>query len=106
MADESERRSDPAHVVECPDEPVRGRPRVELIHHAMDRLEERGISVEEVIAAIRQPDQEGLPTDAGRQRVRKLLGPRHALDVTFEELPEAIRVITAYVRTARPSGRF
>ena len=82
---------------------VRGRGVVDFTRHALDRMEERGITSDEVIDALRHPDQEGLPADPPRLRIRRLLGSI-ALDVVFVELPDRIRVVTTYVRRPRLSA--
>ncbi len=84
---------------------ARDRPRVEIIPHALERMRQRGIATDEVIDALRNPDEEGLPADPPRLRVRRLLQGA-ALDVIFEELPDRIRVITTMIVGRRLSGRF
>jgi hypothetical protein len=71
---------------------------VEFPDHANDRMKERKVTVNEVLACLRSPDQRGLPTDRpDRQRVRRrdASSPSRALDVIFEEpAPGRIRVVT------------
>lgn len=103
MSIQSSHHPDPAVVVH---ESVRGRERVEFIHHAMDRASERGITTAEVILCLREPSETDLPADPPRLRFRRLLPGGAAIDVVFEEHPDFIRVISTYVKRPRSSGRF
>ncbi len=97
-------RPDPARVIEAT---IQGTPvTVEFIQHATDRLRERGISEEEVIAVLDKPDETGLPAGEGRQRNRKYYGSSSALDVVYEPLPDRLRIVSAYKKSRRISGRF
>jgi hypothetical protein len=64
----------------------------------------RGISVEEVVAAIRSPDERNLETDSPERRCfRRYRGTsRTAVDVVFEQ-PEPNRyvIVTTYVYSGR-----
>ncbi len=102
MSGNGDSHDDPALEVAAS---VRGRGIVDFTQHAVERMEERGITSDEVIEALRNPDQEGLPADPPRLRIRRMLGAT-ALDVVFVELPDRIRVVTTYVRRPRLSGRF
>lgn len=61
--------------------------------HALVRMGERGVSEDEVIEALRAPDQTGLRTQANRFRYRKQLAGRK-IDVVFEHDPTQVVVIT------------
>ena len=62
----------------------------------MDRLRERKITRDQVCDAIENPDETGLPTWPGRERVRWSSGTRHAIDVVYEiRAGTQIRIITA-----------
>ena len=79
------------HVVR---ENVRGCSTVAFDEHALQRMQERGVSEDEVLDVLRNPTQTGLPTTANRLRLRKHLGAGSYLDVVFEEDPTQIVVIT------------
>jgi hypothetical protein len=97
-------RPDPARVVEAT---IKGTPiTVEFIQHAIDRMNERSISEEDVIAVLDTPDATGLPADEGRQRDRKNCGPSSALNVVYERLPDRLRIFSVYKSSRRISGRF
>jgi hypothetical protein len=61
--------------------------------HALRRMVERHVTEDEVIAALRNPDQTGLPTQPTRHRYRKS-GAGRRIDVVFERDPTQIVVIT------------
>jgi hypothetical protein len=75
-------------------ESVLGFEMVEIVGHALERMKERGISTEEVIATLKNPDETGLPTQAGRKRVRRNKTSGSAIEVAYEEYKDRIRVIT------------
>ncbi len=82
--------------------PVLGYRQLELVKHAQDRMRQRGISVQDVLQTLRHPDVTGLPTEAGRKRVRKNRSRHHAVDVVYDELADRVRVITVIRITRRP----
>jgi hypothetical protein len=70
---------------------------VEFWGHALDRMEMRGITRDDVIEAIEDPTTKGLPTRAGRSRIRKAFpSTGKIIDVIYDERPDRLRVITAY----------
>jgi hypothetical protein len=71
-----------------------GYDKVELTQHALGRMRQRGISREDAFRAIERPDQTGLPTAPGRQRVRWNKSVNYSIDVVFEACDDFIRVIT------------
>jgi hypothetical protein len=73
-----------------------GKTQVEFIFHALEQMRTRKITEAEVLAAIRSPAETGLPTQMGRERVRKFKKPTKAIDVVYEVLEDRIRVITAF----------
>lgn len=73
-------------------------PGIELCPHAIDRMNERGVSDAEVIEAIRQPMRKGLPTQPGRKHVRRRRPKGGFVHVVYKELPSHILVITVIVR--------
>jgi hypothetical protein len=74
-------------------EQVLGCKSVAFDEHAITRMAERGITEDEVLEVLRNPDRTGLPTQANRFRYRKGLGGR-SVDVVFEHDPTQIVVIT------------
>src|SRR5438132_1550456 len=71
-----------------------GYEKVELTHHALLRMKQRGISREDAFRAIRKPDQTGLPTAPGRQRVRWNKSVNFSIDVVFDLTDDRVRIIT------------
>jgi len=71
-----------------------GYDKVELTQHTLSRMRQRGISREDAFRAIRNPDQTGLPTEPGRQRVRWNKSVNFSIDVVFELCPDWVRIIT------------
>ena len=62
--------------------------------HAIKRMTERGITEEQVLATLRNPDMIGLRADPGRLRVRRHYGSHASIDVVYEEEPTRILVIS------------
>lgn len=71
---------------------------VTLTRHASDRIEERGISVDEVSHCLRAPDVRNLPTnEPDKSHVRRHLESNRSVDVIYcWESDDCIMVITAY----------
>jgi len=70
---------------------------IEFWWHALDRMNMRGITREDVIEAIEDPTTKGLPTKPGRSRIRKAFpSTGKIIDVVYDEKPDRLRVITAY----------
>jgi hypothetical protein len=67
---------------------------VYLTRHAMIRMAQRRISLDEVCRTIGRPDATGLPTKPGRIRVRWEQTAQSAIDVVYEIQPTRVRVIT------------
>ena len=78
---------------------------VEIVGHANNRMKERGVSDQDVIAALKSPSKTGLPTQPGRERVRWNKTARVAVDVVYERLSDRIRVITTMRGSRRVAGR-
>lgn len=74
---------------------VRGKGKIYFIRHVLDRMKQRGISRNEVLTAIKEPTETGLPTAEGRTRVRWYRSHRTAIDVVYEEHDTFFRIITA-----------
>lgn len=81
-------------VVRVIDVEVLGRHKLAFDEHAILRMVERGVSEEEVIETLNNPDVTGLRADLGRSRVRKKYPPNVTVDVIYEELPTEILVIS------------
>lgn len=70
---------------------------LEILPHATDRMKQRGITRDEVVETINSPTRTGLPTQAGRMRVRKeFQRSGKVIDVVYDELPDRVRVITTF----------
>lgn len=80
-------------IVQVIHEAVLGCHSVALDEHAVTRMGERGVTEDEVIEVLKNPDQTGLRTQPNRFRYRKLLAGR-SVDVVFEHDPTQIVVIT------------
>ncbi len=65
-----------------------------FIQHALDRLEERGISKELVIEIIRDPDNVDLESE--RRKIAQKLIKGKLLRVVYDDEDESIVVISAY----------
>ena len=85
---------EPSKIVDVDE--LLGKTQVEFIFHALDQMRIRKISEAEVLAVIRSPAVIGLPTQRGRERVRKFKKPTKAIDVVYEVLEDRIRVITVF----------
>ncbi|MCC6494472.1 MAG: hypothetical protein IT424_15790 [Pirellulales bacterium] len=64
----------------------------------------RGITQDEVISTIRNPEETGLPTQPGRHRFRTYRGDKRALDAVFEEHTRIV-VVTAMKVSLRTKHR-
>lgn len=80
-------------IVQVIHEEVLGCQSVAFDEHALTRMGERGVTEEEVLEVLRNPDRTGLPTQAQRFRYRKALQGR-PVDVVFEHDSTQIVVIT------------
>ena len=72
---------------------------VEIVGHAQDRMEQRGVSLDDVLVCIRQPDERNLRANGpNRKRVRRYdaTSTSHGVEVVYQELAaDRIRIITA-----------
>jgi len=75
------------------DEQLLGCRTVAFDEHALTRMGERGVTEDEVLEVLRNPDQTNLPTQPNRNRYRKVQDGRR-IDVVFEQDPTQIVVIT------------
>jgi hypothetical protein len=79
-------------------ENVRGCRTVAFDEHAIKRMTERGVSEDEVLEVLRNPDVTSLPTTAGRMRFRKNFAPGGSVDVVFEQDPTQVVVFSVWRR--------
>jgi Domain of unknown function (DUF4258) len=77
-----------------------GKDEVAFDEHAIKRMSERGITEEQALATLRNPDMTSLRADPGRLRVRRHYGSLASIDVVYEEEQTRIVVISA-IRTRR-----
>jgi hypothetical protein len=78
-----------------------GRDIIELSGHARLQMGIRDISEDDVLKTIREPTATGLPTQPGRERVRRDKTARVAIDVVYELLPDRVFVVTAIKKERR-----
>lgn len=69
---------------------------IEFSLHGDERLAARGISRNQVVNAIRQPNIRKAGNTAYTQRFEREFHPNRWLIVIVEELPDRFRVVTAY----------
>ena len=73
---------------------------VEFTAHAKRRMEQRGITADEVLRCLRRPDVRGLEADAGKLRVRRHLESNRSLDVIYcTPSDDRIIVVSTFVIT-------
>jgi hypothetical protein len=93
----------PGIVVEC--ESLRGFTKVEFCIHAIEQMKIRGLTREDVLRTIREPELTDLHTQDGRFRFRRYRTEKRAIDVVFEETADRIIVVTAMIVTLRTKHR-
>lgn len=76
-----------------PHERVIGGRSVAITDHAESLMRARGVTVDEVLAVLDEPDVTGLRADRGRSRFRKWINGRR-VDVVFEADPTQVVVVT------------
>jgi hypothetical protein len=85
---------------------IRGVNTLELIWHAQERMKERGVTQDDVIRSLREPDEVTPCKDQpGRREAVRNKTARVQLKVVFEEFPDRVRVITVKKKQRRISGR-
>jgi hypothetical protein len=82
--------------------PILGFTFIELTRHSLDRMQQRGVSRDDVFRTIEKPDVTGLPTAPGRARVRWHKTLTHAVDVVYDMLPQLDRLRVITVNADRP----
>lgn len=97
-------RSQVQGELELLDKPVLGFFKIEYTGNALLYMHERRISKHHVLTTLRAPDEMGLPTAEGRERVRRNQNAREAIDVVYDVLEDRVRVITVF-KTKRPLVR-
>lgn len=78
-------------------ESVLGCTSVAFDSHAIRSMNSRGITEDETIEVLKNPDQTGLPTQPNRHRYRKRIGTR-TIDVVFELDVTQVVVVTTFSR--------
>ena len=82
------------HVIH---ESVLGCTSIAFDEHALTRMNERGVSEDDVVRVLSSRDRTGLPTHPNRFRYRKIVIDRQ-IDVVFELDPTQVVVITVVAR--------
>src|SRR5713226_7034625 len=75
-------------------EPIMGYRRIEFTGHALDRMEDWGLTYDDALLTLKCPDATGLPTAPGRERVRRNKTAMTSVDVVYEKVPDGCRVVT------------
>jgi hypothetical protein len=83
------------HVIQ---ESVLGCRTIAFDEHAIKRMNERGVSEDEVVEVLQNPSQTGLPTTPGRFRYRKTVATGGWIDVVFEHDPTQVVVFSVWRR--------
>ena len=83
----------PVAISRVINESVLGCKSIAFDEHSLVRMAERGVSEDEVIEVLKEPERTDLRTTPSRLRFRKLLGGR-SVDVVFEHDPTQVVVIT------------
>ena len=96
------RRSLPGKVIQAK---IGAHTQVEFCRHALDRMIQRRVTEKEVVDAIRKPTKSGLPTQPGRQRVRKTRSSTEAVDVVYASKGTTIIVVTVIVLRGKQAGK-
>ena len=86
------------HVIH---EEVLGCETIAFDEHAVERMNERKVTVDKVVEVLKHPDETGLPADLSRERYRKIFADGVRIDVVFERDPTQIVVITVVQRKGR-----
>jgi hypothetical protein len=95
-----------AKVVKVVKVSIRGKKYVEFIGHAFKRIGTRGMTEEEVIKTLGDPDEIKDTVDgSGRKAAFRNFDAANQAKVVFEEMEDRLRVITAMWRKRRLSGR-
>lgn len=69
---------------------------VEFTHHVLDRMNNREITEEDVLSALRNPTETGLGAEPGREHIRWQKDRRTLIDVVYTKTADRIGVLTAW----------
>jgi hypothetical protein len=69
---------------------------VEFTYHALARMNNRGITEEDVLSAVRSPTQTGLGAEPGKEHVRWQKDLRTFIDVVYAKMADRVGIITAW----------
>ncbi len=92
----------PGLIVECE---LRGFSKVEFSDHSLSQMKIRGLTRDEVLEIIRNPEVTDLPTQPDRFRFRRFRGNNRAVDVVFEEWADRLVIVTAMIVSLRTKDR-
>ena len=81
-------------ILDVIQENILGCQSVAFDEHAIRRMYERNVTLDEVLDVLRNPTQTGLPAHPNRFRYRKHSSPQNWVDVVFEHDPTQIVVFT------------
>ena len=76
---------------------VLGKNKIYLIDHAIRRMKERGITLDEIVEVLNHPDEER-NAEPPRIKLSKQRDRHTAVDVVYEVRSDTIRVITTMTR--------
>ncbi len=83
----------PSQVIHL-EEPILGYRTIEIGFHAVERMEQRGVSLEDVLKTLRNGRQVPGKQPRGRIRVKWNKTARLRIDVIFEKLKDRLGVVT------------
>jgi uncharacterized membrane protein len=101
-AKEVMQEDDPAKIIEVA---IRGKKFVEFIHHAIDQMAMRGMTEQEVVKTLGDPDEIRDSLEKGRKVAFRNHDAANKAKVVFVEMEDRFRVITAMWIRRRLSGR-
>lgn len=78
------------------EEKICGKTRMEYVPHATERMKQRSITQEDIVSALKNPTQRGLPADVPHLRISWKKSKTKVLSVVYDLTKNTIRIITAY----------
>jgi hypothetical protein len=75
---------------------------VEFTYHALARMNNRGITEEDVLSAVRNPTKTGLGAEPGHEHVRWQKDLRTFIDVVYTKKTDRLGIITAWKTKRSP----
>lgn len=69
---------------------------VEFTYHALARMNNRGITEQDVLSALRNPTETGLAAEPGSEHVRWKKDRRTIVDVVYALTADRVGIITAW----------